>query len=593
MFTAKEIIGTGTMSVIDKGGKIRQAFFWYPDKEDKKKIAKLTKHNAFRYVQDFLPAFGFYKFRDPDGDEDSPYLIVQKFGRRVKILGSAKDVEVSEKIFGWTETALDVIAGIAGDINLTQLRERIHDRADLFTNWTLKFLPPLPDVEEEDQAGKVHLVPQRPLSDRDDQAHVCFENGVVVVTKDLPPTLVPYSTLPPSVFVWDKQIRDAQYSEDSLAEGPHGHWWQFLQNLAQEKKGSGWVVNHGMLETLLTSYGYLLHNFYPPENRRAIVFYDRTTEWKAGGNGKSIVAKSFQHIKPWHFVNMKQEKSGNNRFLLSGFTPDKEIVVLSDTTKDFELESLYNHITDGFTVEDKGVAKLVIPEEKAPKLVITTNYTISSTHRSDRRRIWFAPISTFYGEQEDISGKTPADFHNGRLCDKKGWDEEEWAAFYSTCVYCLDLYLKKGLVKFEDNLLAEKQLLKICYGDQLLLDSLTDLIEGVVEGTGELPKEQVIALYGSCPEFERYAEYSSKWKTRVFKDVCLGLGYRVNHDRPNGRWLRRSASGENKDWYLIQRAPGAAKADEPPLAPEAEPAPPIVENGRFSGFLMDPEEVAV
>ena len=68
-------------------------------------------------------------------------------------------------------------------------------------------------------------------------------------------------------------------------------------------------------------------------------------------------------------------------------------------------------------------------------------------------------------------------------------DEEEWAAFYSTCVYCLDLYLKKGLVKFEDNLLAEKQLLKICYGDQLLLDSLTDLIEGVVEGTGELPKE--------------------------------------------------------------------------------------------------------
>ena len=141
--------------------------------------------------------------------------------------------------------------------------------------------------------------------------------------------------------------------------------------------------------------------------------------------------------------------------------------------------------------------------------------------------------------------------------------------------------------------MAEKQLLKICYGDQLLLDSLTDLIEGVVEGTGELPKEQVIALYGSCPEFERYAEYSSKWKTRVFKDVCLGLGYRVNHDRPNGRWLRRSASGESKDWYLIQRAPGAAKADEPPLAPEAEPAPPLVENGRFSGFLMDPEEVAV
>ena len=28
---------------------------------------------------------------------------------------------------------------------------------------------------------------------------------------------------------------------------------------------------------------------------------------------------------------MKKEKSGDNRFLMSGFTPDKEIVVLSDT----------------------------------------------------------------------------------------------------------------------------------------------------------------------------------------------------------------------------------------------------------------------
>ena len=174
-----------------------------------------------------------------------------------------------------------------------------------------------------------------------------------------------------------------------------------------------------MLITLVRSYGYLLHNFYPPENRRAIVFYDRTTEWKAGGNGKSVLAKSVQHIKPWHFVNMKQEEKGNNRFLMSGFTPDKEIVVLSDVRKEFELESLYNHITDGFTVEDKGVAKVVIPEDKAPKLVITTNYTISATHRSDRRRLWFAPLSTFFGEQQELTGKTPADFHGGRLCDKK------------------------------------------------------------------------------------------------------------------------------------------------------------------------------
>ena len=36
--------------------------------------------------------------------------------------------------------------------------------------------------------------------------------------------------------------------------------------------------------------------------------------------------------------------------LRSGFTPDKKILVLSDTTKDFELETLYNQITDGCTL---------------------------------------------------------------------------------------------------------------------------------------------------------------------------------------------------------------------------------------------------
>jgi len=67
-------------------------------------------------------------------------------------------------------------------------------------------------------------------------------------------------------------------------------------------------------------------------------------------------------------------------------------------------------ITDGFTLEDKGVAKLVIPEDRAPKTIITTNYTIDASARSDRRRLWFVPISTYYGEQQELTGKTPADF---------------------------------------------------------------------------------------------------------------------------------------------------------------------------------------
>ena len=41
----------------------------------------------------------------------------------------------------------------------------------------------------------------------------------------------------PFVFDWDKQIRDAKYSEDSLAEGPYGHLWQILQTLLASSQG--------------------------------------------------------------------------------------------------------------------------------------------------------------------------------------------------------------------------------------------------------------------------------------------------------------------------------------------------------------------
>ena len=93
MFTARELIGKNSMSVIDPQGSIRKTFFWFLDKDDKKKCSKLNKQNAYLYAKKFLPEFGFYKYREND-QEDGPFLIVQKCGRRVRIIGNEKDIQV-------------------------------------------------------------------------------------------------------------------------------------------------------------------------------------------------------------------------------------------------------------------------------------------------------------------------------------------------------------------------------------------------------------------------------------------------------------------------------------------------------------------
>jgi len=128
----------------------------------------------------------------------------------------------------------------------------------------------------------------------------------------------------------------------------------------------------------------------------------------------------------------------------------------------------------------------------------------------------------------------------------------------------------------------------------MLLDELTKFIDGVVANGGEVSKQEVIAFYGYYPEFERFASYSSNWKTATFKNVCAGLGFRVNPDRPNGRWLK-TVNGENKDWYLLDAQKGVMTGALSGATPQEEaPAPePVVAGGRFTDFLFDPEEVSV
>ena len=97
MFSASQILQNKN----GPEGDMNDIFFWFPEKENKSKCLKMGKQNAFLYVTKFLPAFGFYKYREHDQEEGS-FLVVQKNGRRVRILGNERDFAVQDRIFEWT-----------------------------------------------------------------------------------------------------------------------------------------------------------------------------------------------------------------------------------------------------------------------------------------------------------------------------------------------------------------------------------------------------------------------------------------------------------------------------------------------------------
>lgn len=600
MFTAKEIIGADTMEVINPKGAYRKTFFWSTDKQDKKKVAPLQDWNVFDYVDKFLPAFGFYTYRDPN-DEEGDYRVIQRNGRFVRVIGGLKETDVRDKIFRWTLHTLKYLCGVAGDLPpYEQLKQKIMTKSALFSSYTLKFLSELPEVETSvpDQNGdlKTMVVPQRPLRDGEDQSNLCFRNCMVVIRADREPICAPYSILPPEIFVWDSQVRPYEMNDEVLERGPHGVWWDFCQNLSKELRDGKWVVNMGMLKTLTTAYGYLIHDYRKPDLRKAVVLYDRTSGVREGGAGKSIFVDGINAIRPYFWRDGKRFK-GEMRFLMEGYTDDKRVVVFSDIRKDFDLEEYYNMITDGFSVEGKGKPLYLISKKSAPKVVINTNYTIPAVSRSDRRRLFFVPISQFYGVLRDSKNLSPADVHGGMLVEEN-WSHEDWTSFYATCIHCAHEYLKDSLVPFDDNVLLDRQLLAAAGGNDNLLMCLQEFIEEVAKSGGECTREMVLDVYDKNPELEYARDYKPRWKVSKFKNIALGMGFQVNPGRDR---YQRNINGKVVDCFVLVRA-GTSGSDsfgldmpneETPAPAPTPSSPPVVKEGRFSDFLFDTKEAGV
>ena len=567
MFSAKEFIGVaeGIIPMHAYDEFFRECKFWKDQNnngvKNKKWCEKLNKSNAHQFASKFLPAFGFYRYRQ-SSNAGAPYLIIQKRKQFVTIIGEAKDESVQDSLLEWTLDAVDYLQTAAGVTIPKNLKEEMFAKCtDFFGKWVPSFLTVLPKVRVEvhrKDGCTEEYVDQTPLHDQPKIGQLCFNNGILVTGKGKQTELLRYEELPPNRFIWESSKRSYDFPLDHLEDGPKGKWWDFIQNLAKVYQNGQWIVNHDMLSTLVSGYGYLIHDFYPPDQRKAVILYDRTTGFKDGGNGKSILAQSLDHLRPTHLVDMKHEKDGDNRFLFDGYTRDKRVVILSDTSKEFNFERLYNQITDGFTVEWKNGHKYVMDPSVSPKLVITTNFTINSISRSDKRRQFFVPIGTYYGTLLDTENKTPADVHGGWLLDKHDFTDEDWSDFYATCAYCLQEYLEHGLVPFEDEVRQDQQLLKVCKGNDLLLKEIKALITGVLgkDGDpfrvqeGEISRTAVLKHLNSVPELEAIQNdpNAARIFIRSFKSVASGLGIFVNPGRDR---YQKVVDGETQDWFRL------------------------------------------
>lgn len=195
--------------------------------------------------------------------------------------------------------------------------------------------------------------------------------------------------------------------------------------------------NHHLISKL-TGMGYVLHDYRDGSVLKALVAMDgKQSEigQSNGRTGKSLLGVAFEKMLPIVYISGKSSKLTENPHVFAKVDERKRLVFIDDVLTNFNFEFLFPFITGRFTVNPKGLAEFDIPEEKTPKIYITTNHALNGDGDSFLDRQHVVVFSDYYS-----ADFKPLDDFGLRFFDD--WDTNQWNLFYNLQATALHLYFK-------------------------------------------------------------------------------------------------------------------------------------------------------
>ena len=408
----------------------------------------------------FLAERGFGYLQNTDTRTDKRVLFLNNDG----IL----QLHNPDSVKKWIITLLQVSEESLGD-ELHSINDIV---VRLAPNTLYNYLQSLPVYSQDNVADTIKLELFR---DTSDTCYIPFQNGIVRIRKNKI-DLIDFADVKDSGGIWETSIlkhnvsinKFKEYSENSSL------FAQFVLNSMKHNVYPNLDINAGTdtedfqkgIESVETSLGYLTHNYNRADLAKAIVFIDKDSSKTnaEGGNGKSLVQKAVTKIRKHTFVDGKKFRnsaSDGSRFNFSSVTLDTQFVWIDDVKTDFDFNSLFSMITGKFVVERKGGNQFEIEEDMKPKMGITTNHIINGSSNSYQRRQHVTEFGNFFN-QANKDGKGVSDVLGKLLFDD--FSKAEWNDFYNYMFYCVQQYLKKGLVAQDTSNYQQKQLMSAVFG---------------------------------------------------------------------------------------------------------------------------------
>lgn len=246
-------------------------------------------------------------------------------------------------------------------------------------------------------------------------------------------------------FIYEEQIINCDF--DINADYKNSQFNQFVKLVTD---------NEQHYKNLITAIGYLLHSYKNPSLAKAIIISDilsQATNTPNGRSGKGLIIKAINLILNTHELNGKNIDLSKDKFIFQGIDPKTNLLVLQDVEQNFNFESLFAVLTDKINIERKHLDKITLEFEDSPKIAITTNYTINSNGGSFEDRQHLVLLNNHF------TNKCKPEKHFKNLFFIE-WNTKEYQLFYGFITYCLQQYLKHGLINYESSQLKKEILIK-------------------------------------------------------------------------------------------------------------------------------------
>jgi hypothetical protein len=341
--------------------------------------------------------------------------------------------------------------------------------------------------------------------DTKDSSYFFFKNGVVCVGAD-GIALKNYSDI--NKVIWKSQVIDFNVSLDPTVDESLCEFSKFLHLVSGKDE-----ERYEYAQTLI---GYILHKYKHASRPYAIILAEETEdETKGGGTGKGIFVKAISYLTKTDRVDGKNFNIGKN-FAFQRVGLDTRVVAIEDVRKNVDFEGFYSIITEGMTVEKKNKDELFISYADSPKILFTTNYTITTVGEHSKRRQRVFEFSPYFS-----STYTPVDEFGHQLFDE--WDEDEWNRFYNFMFICQQKYLKHGLKAVSSGIKMKRKHIRLSFGEEFLeyFDMITSEQEQWMLST------EAYHAFLLQSNFEKKDYSHKRWKKGISQASEM-LGYKMD-----------------------------------------------------------------